>query len=154
MNRRHLIVAASAALAAPRVALASTSFPVERTDAEWRALLSPEAYAVLRGHATEAAHSHPYDDLMAPGTYHCAGCAEPVYASTAKFASDSGWPAFDRAITGRVGEGPDPVYGAMLPEAHCLSCGGHLGHVFNDGPEETTGRRHCINGVALSFVPA
>ena len=150
MYRRRFLLTSAAAVTTPWTVQAKT-FPVTRTEAEWRAVLSPAAYAVLRGNATEVAFSHPYHDKTATGLYHCVGCGTPVYASADKFPSDSGWPAFDRAIPGQVGEGPDPVYGAMLLEVHCATCGGHLGHVFNDGPESTTGRRHCINGVALTF---
>ena len=150
MQRRQFIAATAAAFAAPWSASAAT-FPVTRTEAEWRARLAPDAYAVLRERDTEDAFSHPYNDETRAGTYHCLGCDSPVYASRRKFWSDSGWPAFDRAIAGQVREGPDPVYGAMLPEVHCATCGGHLGHVFNDGPMKTTGRRHCINGTALAL---
>jgi peptide-methionine (R)-S-oxide reductase len=148
MHRRHFLGASAAALAAPRAA-AADPFPVAMTQAQWRARLSPEAYAVLREGATEAAFSHPYHDETAPGTYRCAGCDSPVYASADKFASGTGWPAFDRAIPGQVREGRDAFFGIVPIEVACATCGGHLGHVFNDGPEATTGRRHCINGAAL-----
>jgi peptide-methionine (R)-S-oxide reductase len=148
MHRRLFLGLSAAALAAPRRAGAAP-FPVTMTDAEWRARLGPDAYAVLRENATEPAFSHPYHDEMAAGTYHCVGCDSPVFASADKYPSDTGWPAFDRAIPGQVLEGPDPVYGAILIEVHCATCGGHLGHVFNDGPRKTTGRRLCINGTAL-----
>ena len=158
MRRRQFLAMGSAAgglaLAGGAAGASEEAYPVTRTDAEWRALLAPAAYAVLRENATEAAYSHPYHDLMAAGTYHCAGCAAPVYASEDKFASGTGWPAFDRAVEGQVIEGPDPVYGAFLPEVHCATCGGHMGHVFADGPKETTGRRHCINGAGLEFRAA
>lgn len=158
MQRRDLIrtglLAAGLGLLGRAAGAASGRFPVEMTEAEWRARLSPAAFSVLREAATEAAFSHPYHDLQDAGTYHCAGCAAPVYRSADKFASGTGWPAFDRAIEGEVIEGPDPVYGAFLPEVHCATCGGHMGHVFGDGPKETTGRRHCINGAGLTFRAA
>ena len=150
MRRRTFLLTASALAAAPWAAQAE-GFPLVRSEREWRAALSPDAYAVLRENKTEAAFSHPYNDESAAGLYHCAGCDTPVYASANKFWSDSGWPAFDRAISARTAEGPDPVYGEMLTEVHCATCGGHLGHVFNDGPAKTTGERHCINGTALTF---
>lgn len=150
MQRRMFLLASAAIAAAPWTASAR-SFPFSQSDAEWRATLSPDAYAVLRQNATEAAFSHPYNDETAIGLYDCAGCDTPVYSSADKFYSDSGWPAFDQAIPGRTAEGPDPVYGEMLTEVHCANCGGHLGHIFNDGPKMTTGARHCINGVALAF---
>lgn len=148
MRRRDFLSVSAAALVAPWSARAEP-FAVTMTDEEWRARLAPDAYAVLRENATEPAFSHPHHDEMAAGTYHCVGCDSPVYASANKFRSDSGWPAFDRAIPGQVLEGPDPVYGALLVEVHCATCGGHLGHIFNDGPKQTTGQRHCINGTAL-----
>jgi peptide-methionine (R)-S-oxide reductase len=150
MHRRLFLAATAAALAAPWRAAAET-FPVTMTEAQWRARLSPEAYAILRENATEPAFSHPYHDETAPGTYHCAGCDSPVYAAAHKYPSGTGWPAFDRAIPGGVAEGPDPFLGLFATEVHCATCGGHLGHIFNDGPEDTTGRRHCINGGALKL---
>lgn len=157
MMRRHFLetALASGALAIlGRGAGAADAYPVTRTEAEWRALLAPDAYSVLREGGTERPFSHPYHDLKADGTYHCAGCDSPVYASSDKFASGTGWPAFDRQIAGQVIEGPDPVYGAFLPEVHCATCGSHMGHIFNDGPKETTGLRHCINGAGLAFRAA
>ncbi|MGB3556778.1 MAG: peptide-methionine (R)-S-oxide reductase MsrB [Jannaschia sp.] len=153
MHRRKFLAVSTAMISMPWTARAQT-FPVTRTEAEWRAVLSPDAFAILRENATEPAFSHPYHDETSTGTYHCVGCAAPVYASADKYASDTGWPAFDRAISGQVLEGPDRVYGALLIEVHCATCGGHLGHIFNDGPEETTGLRHCINGRALEFRAA
>ena len=153
MHRRQFLRVSAAALlaaSAPRTA-AAQAFPVMRTEAEWREILSPEAFAVLRENATEPAFSHPFHELTAPGTYHCAGCERPVYEAAHKFHSDSGWPAFDRAMPGQVQEGPDRFFGLVSVEVRCATCGGHLGHVFADGPEATTGRRHCINGVALTF---
>ena len=154
MRRRHFLLCGGALAVAGRGAIAAGGYPVTRTEAEWRALLGPSAYAVMRQNGTEAAFSHPYHDLKEAGTYHCRGCQAPVYSSRDKFASGTGWPAFDRGIEGQIVEGPDPVYGAFLPEVHCATCASHMGHVFADGPKETTGRRHCINGIGLEFRAA
>lgn len=129
------------------------TFEVTKTDAEWKAQLSPEAYQVLRHEATEPAFSSPLNDNHQKGTYVCAGCGTPLYESEHKFDSGTGWPSFDRVIEGNVAFSTDNKLGYTRTEEHCATCGGHLGHVFNDGPKETTGKRHCINGVALKFIP-
>ena len=129
------------------------TFEVTKTDAEWKAQLSPEAYQVLRHEATEPAFSSPLNDNHEKGTYVCAGCGTPLYESEHKFDSGTGWPSFDRVIDGNVAFSTDNKLGYTRTEEHCATCGGHLGHVFNDGPKETTGKRHCINGVALKFIP-
>lgn len=129
------------------------TFKVSKTDAEWKAQLSPEAYQVLRHEATEPAFSSPLNDNHKKGTYVCAGCGTPLYKSENKFDSGTGWPSFDRVIEGNVSFSTDRKLGYTRTEEHCAVCGGHLGHVFNDGPKETTGKRHCINGVALNFIP-
>lgn len=128
------------------------TFEVSKTDAEWKAQLSPEAYKVLRHEGTERAFSSDLNDNHKKGTYVCAGCGTPVFKSKHKFDSGTGWPSFDRAIEGNVAYSTDTKLGYTRTEEHCATCGGHLGHVFNDGPRETTGKRHCINGVALKFI--
>ena len=129
------------------------TFEVTKTDAEWKAQLSPEAYQVLRHEATEPAFSSPLNDNHQKGTYVCAGCGTPLYESEHKFDSGTGWPSFDRVIEGNVAFSTDNKLGYTRTEEHCATCGGHLGHMFNDCPKETTGKRHCINGVALKFIP-
>ena len=126
---------------------------ITKTDAEWKAQLSPEAYNVLRHEGTERAFLSDFNDNHAKGTYVCAGCGTPVFESKHKFDSGTGWPSFDREIKGNVAFSTDKKLGYTRTEEHCAVCGGHLGHVFDDGPRETTGKRHCINGVALNFIP-
>lgn len=128
-------------------------FPVTKTDSEWKAELSPMAYVVLRKQGTERAFSSDLNDNYKKGTYVCAACDTPLYESEHKFDSGTGWPSFDRAIHGNVAHSVDRQFGSAITEEHCAVCGGHLGHVFDDGPKETTGKRHCINGVALKFIP-
>lgn len=128
-------------------------YPVLKTDAEWKAELSPQAYQVLRHEGTEPAFSSPLNDNHKKGTFVCAGCGTPVFKSEHKFDSGTGWPSFDRVIDGNVAFTTDNKLGYTRMEEHCAKCGGHLGHVFDDGPRETTGKRHCINGVALKFIP-
>lgn len=130
------------------------SFPVTKTDAEWKAQLTSEQYYILRQAGTERPFSSPLNKNYKKGTYHCAGCNTPLFKSEHKFDSGTGWPSFDREIKGNVAYGTDTKIGYTRDEEHCATCGGHLGHVFNDGPKETTGKRHCINGDALIFVPS
>ena len=158
ISRRSILGGSGAALAAVVAAIlpsrrgdAKTRFPVERSDAEWRRRLSPEAYRVLRRADTERAGSSPLDREKRAGTFVCAGCANPVFASNDKFDSGTGWPSFTRPIARRVATRPDRIYLIPQTECHCARCGGHLGHVFDDGPRPT-GQRWCINGVALRFV--
>lgn len=130
----------------------SHAFEINKTEAEWRHLLSPEAFAVLRQHGTERPFSSPLDKLETPGIYSCAGCAQPLYPSATKFDSGTGWPSFYAALEGAVGTRIDRSLMMMVrTEVHCDRCGGHLGHIFDDGPQPT-GQRHCINGVALNFT--
>ena len=129
-------------------------FPVNKTDAEWKAQLTDEQYYVLRKAGTERPFSSPLNKIYEQGTYVCAACETPLFEGKHKFDSGTGWPSFDRAIGDNVEYGVDYDLGYGRNEEHCATCGGHLGHVFNDGPRETTGKRHCINGDALIFKPA
>lgn len=127
------------------------TFKVSKTDAEWKKQLTPEQYYVLRQNGTESKFSSLLNKNYDKGVYVCAACKTPLFKSENKYDSGSGWPSFDQEIKGNVAfsSGSDLYYGK---EEHCATCGGHLGHVFNDGPKNTTGLRHCINGVALKFI--
>jgi len=130
-----------------------TSFPVQRTDAEWRALLSPEQYAVMRGHGTERPGSCALLREKRPGRFSCVGCATSLFESNGKFESGTGWPSFTTPVEGAVATTVDRSYGMVRTEVHCATCGSHLGHVFEDGPPPSH-LRYCINGVALAFEPS
>jgi peptide-methionine (R)-S-oxide reductase len=132
--------------------VSETKFPVTKSDAEWRALLTPEQYDVLRGHGTERAGSCALNYEKRAGTFSCAGCGQKLFVAGKKFESGTGWPSFDQPLKGSVGTTVDRKFGMTRTEVHCSSCGGHLGHVFPDGPPPT-GLRYCINGVALEFEP-
>lgn len=151
-----LALAGSAWFFVPRPARSEDppAFPVVKTDEEWRRLLTPEQYRVLRGAGTELACSGAYDKHHEPGTYHCAGCGNLLFRSEEKFDSGTGWPSyFQPAGPGSVGTRVDSSHMMVRTEVHCARCGGHLGHVFEDGPAPT-GLRYCINSVALTFRPA
>ncbi len=135
-----------------RAAAGTEIFAVTHTDAEWRALLSPAAYDVLRQQGTEPPFSSPLDHETRPGRYDCAGCALPLYSSATKYDSGTGWPSFWAPIKGGVATADDTSFGVDRTEVHCSRCGGHLGHVFTDGPQPT-GLRYCMDGIALSFHP-
>ena len=125
---------------------------VLKSDAEWRAQLTPEQYRVLREHGTERAGASPLDKQYDKGTFLCAGCGLPLFGSDTKFNSRTGWPSFWKPLDDAVGTSSDRSFFMVRTEVHCRRCGGHLGHVFDDGPEPT-GLRYCMNGAALSFKP-
>jgi peptide-methionine (R)-S-oxide reductase len=127
-------------------------FPFAITEDEWRARLTPEQYAVMRGHGTERAGSCALNHEKRAGVFHCAGCDQPLFRSGEKFDSGTGWPSFCDPLPDALGTTVDRSYGMVRTEVHCGRCGSHLGHVFPDGPPPT-GLRYCINGVALNFTP-
>ncbi|TIO08917.1 peptide-methionine (R)-S-oxide reductase MsrB [Mesorhizobium sp.] len=165
MNRRDLLLCGAAAIGAVagatalwrmgglRDARAAETFEVTKTEAEWRAILSDAAFNVLRKEGTEYPGTSPLLNEHRKGIFACAGCDLPLYSSETKFDSGTGWPSFWQEIPNAVGETIDRSLGMTRTEVHCRRCGGHLGHVFDDGPPPT-GLRHCINGVALTFKPA
>lgn len=128
---------------------------VVRTDAQWRARLTPEEFRVLRKKGTEPPFTNRYDHHFEPGTYACAACGQPLFGSDTKFDSGCGWPAFYAALAGdRVVLTPDRSHGMLRTEVTCARCHSHLGHVFDDAPQTPTGQRFCINSVSLRFIPA
>ena len=133
-------------------AIAQSRFPVQKTDAEWRAALTPEQYRVLRGHGTERAFSSPLDREKRRGTFTCAACGQPLFSSETKYDSRTGWPSFWKPLDNAVGTSVDRSWFMVRTEVHCARCGSHLGHVFPDGPKPT-GLRYCMNGVAMKFNP-
>jgi len=127
-------------------------FAVVLSEEEWRRKLSPAEYRILRDHGTERAGSSPLDKEYGEGIYHCAGCGQPLFASDTKFNSGTGWPSFSAPVEQAVETQTDRSFFMTRTEVHCRRCGGHLGHVFDDGPKPT-GLRYCMNGVALNFRP-
>ena len=125
---------------------------IHKTDAEWKAQLTPEQYRILRRHGTEMSCSSPLDKSHGAGEYRCAGCGLPLFRSTTKFNSGTGWPSFYEPVPGAVETSVDTGHFMVRTEVHCARCDGHLGHVFEDGPRPT-GLRYCMNGIALDFVP-
>jgi peptide-methionine (R)-S-oxide reductase len=126
--------------------------PVEKSAEEWQKELTPEQYRVLREHGTERAGTSPLNSEKRPGMFRCAGCGEPLFDSTTKYESGSGWPSFYKPKDGAVDTQEDSAHGMRRTEVLCAKCGGHLGHVFPDGPQPT-GERYCMNGAALKFEP-
>jgi peptide-methionine (R)-S-oxide reductase len=135
-----------------RHAEAATHYEVEKTEEEWRKQLSPTAYHVLREHGTERAGSSPLAKEHRQGTYQCGACGLPLFSSETKFESGTGWPSFWAPLDGAIGTTQDRSFWTVRTEVHCHRCGGHLGHVFNDGPAPT-GLRYCMNGIAMTFGP-
>ncbi|OIR08054.1 peptide methionine sulfoxide reductase MsrB [mine drainage metagenome] len=155
MRTRRSFLLSAAALAtglALRPARAAERFAVSLSEAQWRARLSPAQYAILRGQGTEPPYSSPLNAEHRPGLFACAGCDQPLFSSAAKFDSHTGWPSFWAPLRHAVDQRADGSFGLQRTEVHCARCGGHLGHVFDDGPPPT-GLRYCMNGLALRFTP-
>ena len=170
MTRRKLLLAGAAAVSASAATVSAgallrldaggaaapappLAFEVTKSEDEWRSALSPEQFRILRGHGTERAGTSPLDREARPGVFACAGCGLPVYRSEHKFDSRTGWPSFFDSIKGAIATTVDGSLLMSRTEVHCRRCGGHLGHVFDDGPPPT-GKRYCMNGVALKFNTA
>jgi peptide-methionine (R)-S-oxide reductase len=137
----------------PKTAEAKETFEVIKTDEEWHKILTPQQYYVLRKHGTERPNSSPLEFEKRDGTFACAGCDLPLYSSKTKFESGTGWPSFWEPLPDAIRTSQDRSFFVVRTEVHCRRCGGHLGHVFNDGPKPT-GLRYCMNGVAMKFHPA
>jgi len=154
-TRRSAIawLSAGAALAACGGTASAKAYRVQLSEAEWRRRLTPAQFAVLREEDTERAFTHPLNKEHRKGTFLCAGCANELYSSSTKFDSGTGWPSFWKPLPGAVGTSTDHKLGYPRTEVHCADCGGHLGHVFRDGPKPT-GLRYCMNGTAMKFRPA
>jgi peptide-methionine (R)-S-oxide reductase len=159
-NRRTLLVTVAGGLAmvagfkwfSGDGVQAETNFEVQKSDDEWRRILNSAQYDVLRKHGTERPGSSPLNREKRKGTYACAGCDLPLFSSDTKFESGTGWPSFFEPLTNAIGTTEDRSLFMKRTEVHCRRCGGHLGHVFDDGPKPT-GLRYCMNGIALKFVP-
>jgi len=163
MQRRQFLTVAGTSLAlAPVVAwfarpsvanpsMSTETFPVQKTAEEWRRLLTPEQYHVMREHGTERAGTSPLNKEKRAGTFSCAACGQALFDANTKFESGTGWPSFFKPLENAVGTSVDRSYFMVRTEVHCANCGAHLGHVFPDGPPPT-GERYCMNGVALTFA--
>jgi peptide-methionine (R)-S-oxide reductase len=154
MQRRHFLTQSLAGLMGSAMLSAPPAFgyEVSRSDAEWKKLLSPAAYDVLRHQGTEAPFTSPLNNEHRKGIFACAGCGQDLYSSDTKFDSGTGWPSFFRPLPNAVVTSQDNSLLMSRTEVHCRRCGGHLGHVFDDGPRPT-GLRYCMNGVAMTFKP-
>lgn len=167
MNKRHLLEAGVAMIGTAWLSrylpwrskavmtaenVSNQGCEITKTEEEWRKILTPQQFEVLRKHGTERAHTSPLDKQYAQGTYVCAACEFPLFTSETKFNSGTGWPSFFAPIDGAIGTSVDKSFFMTRVEVHCNRCGGHLGHVFEDGPLPT-GERYCMNGVALKFIP-
>lgn len=161
MIHRRLLLASAASLATlfalraphPAAARPAGKFEIEKTPAEWRKQLTPMQYNILREEGTERPGASPLLKEHRKGTFACAGCELPLFASETKYESHTGWPSFYQPLPDAVGERKDSTLGMVRTEVHCRRCGGHLGHVFDDGPKPT-GLRYCMNGYAMTFKPA
>ncbi|MCP5082260.1 MAG: peptide-methionine (R)-S-oxide reductase MsrB [Alphaproteobacteria bacterium] len=162
MNRRNFLLGGTAVIGGafafgPNLtsdgakAAADETFEITKTEAQWQQILAPQQYRILREEGTEYAHSSPLLQEKRAGTFNCAGCELPLYSSKDKYDSGTGWPSFTKALSKAVGTRKDTKFFMVRTEVHCMRCGGHLGHVFDDGPAPT-GKRHCINGLSLKFA--
>jgi peptide-methionine (R)-S-oxide reductase len=162
MKKRHLLKAGAAIVSAAWLsrylpwrssvmATSNSEFEIAKTEEEWRKTLTPEQFYVLRKHGTERAGTSPLDKEYGKGSYVCAGCGLPLFSSDTKFNSGTGWPSFYAPLEQAVDTSVDKSFFMTRVEVHCRRCGGHLGHVFNDGPAPT-GKRYCMNGVSLNFI--
>jgi peptide-methionine (R)-S-oxide reductase len=157
LNKRKFLSLASTSAAllvfgCGKSATAKTRYAVTYSDAEWKKRLSPAAYLVLRREDTERPYTSPLNKEKRKGTFVCAACNQRLFASATKFESGTGWPSFYAPLAGGIGTKTDYKIGVPRTEVHCARCGGHLGHVFDDGPKPT-GKRYCMNGVAMKFIP-
>jgi peptide-methionine (R)-S-oxide reductase len=163
MNRRTLLFASLATIStasalffssrkSESIAKTASKFEVSKTEAQWRKILTPEQFEVLRKEGTERAGTSPLTDEHRAGKFACAGCNLPLFTSATKFDSGTGWPSFYAPIANAVKTSVDKSFGATRTEVHCRRCGGHLGHVFDDGPKPT-GLRYCMNGISMKFIP-
>ena len=162
LDRRLFLGLSGATIAAGTLAVVSggtssnasaASFEVRRPDADWQRHLGPQRYAILRREGTERAFTSPLLKEHRKGVFACAGCGLPLFSSATKYDSGTGWPSFWKALPNAIGTTTDTSFGMARVEEHCRRCGGHLGHIFDDGPRPT-GKRHCINGLSLTFRPA
>jgi peptide-methionine (R)-S-oxide reductase len=143
---------AGIAVLRPDLARAKQRFAVTKSDGEWRKILKDSEYSILRKANTERPYSSPLNSEKRKGTFICAGCDQRLFSSTTKFESGTGWPSFYQPLAGGIGTTTDYLIGYPRTEVHCARCGGHLGHVFDDGPKPT-GKRYCMNGAAMDFIP-